>query len=53
MVPQVNVFVEGMPLKILMTIVVLSFSLSATVTGIAHIFRSMDMDVLRLMRLMV
>jgi flagellar biosynthesis protein FliR len=53
MVPQVNVFVEGMPLKILITFVVLSFSLSATVTGIAHIFRSMDMDVLRLMRLMV
>ena len=53
MVPQVNVFVEGMPLKILITFVVLSFSLGATVTGIINIFKGMDMDVLRLMRLMV
>jgi flagellar biosynthesis protein FliR len=52
MVPQVNVFVEGMPIKILITFVVLSFSLGATVTGIANIFRGMDMDVLKLMRLM-
>jgi flagellar biosynthesis protein FliR len=52
MVPQVNVFVEGMPLKILITFVVLSFSLGATVTGIANIFRGMDGDVLKLMRLM-
>jgi flagellar biosynthetic protein FliR len=53
MVPQVNVFVEGMPLKILITFVVLSFSLGATITGIVNIFRGMDMDVLKLMRLMV
>jgi flagellar biosynthetic protein FliR len=53
MVPQVNVFIEGMPLKILITFVVLSFSLGATVTGIINIFKGMDMDVLKLMRLMV
>ncbi len=53
MVPQVNVFVEGMPLKILITFVVLSFSLGAVVSSIGGIFRSMDMDVLKLMRMMV
>ena len=53
MVPQVNIFVEGMPLKILITFVVISFSLGATVTSIANIFKSMDMDVFKLMRLMV
>jgi len=53
MVPQVNVFVEGMPLKILITFAVLSFSLSVVVSGVANIFRGIDADVLKLMRLMV
>ncbi len=52
MVPQVNIFVEGMPMKILITMVVLTFSLGITVTSIANLFKNMDMEILKIMRLM-
>lgn len=53
MIPQINIFIEGMPLKILITLVILSFSLGITVTAIANVFKNMDIEVLKIMRLMV
>ncbi|MBP8626613.1 MAG: flagellar biosynthetic protein FliR [Syntrophorhabdaceae bacterium] len=52
LIPQINVFIEGMPIKILITMVVLSFSLGITVTAIAGIFNGMEAEFLRIMRLM-
>jgi flagellar biosynthesis protein FliR len=53
MIPQINIFVEAMPIKILITFAILSFSLGIMTTSIANIFRAMDMDILKIMRLMV
>ncbi|MCX5815050.1 MAG: flagellar biosynthetic protein FliR [Proteobacteria bacterium] len=53
LIPQVNVFIEGMPIKILITMMILAFSLSAIVPNIAAIFRGMDTEILRIMRFMV
>jgi flagellar biosynthesis protein FliR len=53
MIPQINIFVEAMPMKILITFTVLSFSLGIMTTSIAGIFRVMDMEILKIMRLMV
>ncbi|MCX5813503.1 MAG: flagellar biosynthetic protein FliR [Proteobacteria bacterium] len=53
MIPQINIFIEGMPMKILITFVVLSLSLGIMTTSIVNIFRGMDMGVLKIMRLMV
>jgi flagellar biosynthesis protein FliR len=53
MVPQINVFVEGMPLKIMVTIAMLSFSLSLLVPLIGGFFKSMDSEIPKIIRLMV
>ena len=53
MVPQINVFVEGMPLKIMITIGMLSFSLSLLVPLIGGLFKSMDGEIPKIIRLMV
>jgi flagellar biosynthesis protein FliR len=53
MIPQINVFVEGMPLKILITISVLSFSIAILVPAIAGLFRGIDGEFLRTIRHMV
>jgi len=53
MIPQINIFVEAMPMKILITFAVLSFSMGFMTTSIANIFRTMDMEILKIMRLMV
>jgi flagellar biosynthesis protein FliR len=53
MIPQINIFIEGVPLKILITVVMLSFSLGVIVPGIVNMFRSMDGEILRFFRLMV
>ncbi|MCX7856692.1 MAG: flagellar biosynthetic protein FliR [Deltaproteobacteria bacterium] len=52
MVPQMNIFMEGLPLKILITFVVLSFSLSFTVPYIGKVFFGMERDLSRLIRMM-
>jgi flagellar biosynthetic protein FliR len=52
MVPQMNIFIEGLPLKILVSFVILSFSLSFAVPYIGSIFLGVERDVLRLMRLL-
>ncbi len=53
MIPQINVFVEGMPFKILITIGLLSFSLSILVPAIAGLFKGIDGEFLKTIRLMV
>lgn len=53
MIPQINIFIEGVPIKILATVVMLSFSLGVMVPVIVTMFRSMDGEILRLFRLMV
>ena len=53
MIPQINIFIEGVPLKILITVVMLSFSLGVMVPLIASMFRGMDGEILRVFRLMV
>jgi flagellar biosynthetic protein FliR len=52
MVPQVNVFVEGMTVKTLLTVSLLSLSLSFTVPLIADMFRGIPADMAVLMKLM-
>lgn len=53
LIPQVNIFIEGVPLKILVTVIMLSLSLGVVVPGVVSLFRGMDGDILRLLRLMV
>jgi flagellar biosynthesis protein FliR len=53
MIPQINIFIEGVPLKILVTVIMFSFSLGVIVPVIANMFRGMDGEMLRLFRLMV
>ncbi len=53
MVPQVNVFVEGMPLKIMVAIAMLSFSLSMLVPVFAGIFKGIEVEIPRIIRFMV
>jgi flagellar biosynthesis protein FliR len=53
MVPQINVFVEGMPLKIMVTIAMLSFSLSMLVPLLAGIFKGIEGEVPKIIRFMV
>ena len=53
LVPQVNVFVEGMPVKIMITVAMLSFSLSLLVPLLSGMFKGMDGEIPRIIRLMV
>ena len=53
MIPQINIFIEGVPIKILVTVAMLSFSLSVIVPLIVNMFRGMDGEILRVFRLMV
>lgn len=53
MIPQINIFIEGVPLKILVTVIMFSFSLGVIVPVIVNMFKGMDGEILRLFRLMV
>lgn len=53
MIPQVNIFIEGVPVKILIGISILTLSLGFIAPGIASLFKGMDGDVLRILHLMV
>lgn len=53
MIPQVNIFIEGVPIKILITMTVLFISLGITAPVIANLFRGMDEDFIKVFRLMV
>jgi flagellar biosynthetic protein FliR len=53
MIPQINIFVEGVPVKILVTLSMFLLSLGIIVPGIAGLFRNMDTEILKILRLMV
>lgn len=53
MIPQINIFIEGMPVKILIAFTVLSLSLGIISTGIVGLFKDMETEVLKIIRLMV
>jgi len=53
MIPQVNIFIEGVPVKILIGISMLTLSLGFIAPCMASLFKGMDGDVLRILRLMV
>ncbi len=53
LIPQVNVFIEGMPLKILISIMVLSLSLGIIVPVIAGLFRGIGAEFFKTIKFMV
>ena len=53
MIPQVQAFVEGMPLKIMITLAMFSFSLSILVPIIAGFFKGMETEIPRILKMMV
>jgi flagellar biosynthetic protein FliR len=53
MIPQVNIFIEGVPVKILIAVILLTFSLGVIAPAIAGLFKGMDRDFLNVIRLMV
>ena len=53
MVPQINIFVEGVPIKILLTLFVLALSMNILIPVIAGMFRRIEQDMLRIIELMV
>ena len=50
MIPQVNVFIEGTSIKILITLAVLAISLNLIAPVIAGLFRGMDAEILRILK---
>ena len=53
MIPQINIFIEGVPIKILLATIMLSVSLGFVVPVISNLFRNMESDFIRALRLMV
>lgn len=53
MIPQINIFIEGVPIKILITMILLTVSLSFIAPVIAGLFKGMDTEFMKIMRLMV
>ncbi len=53
MIPQVNVFIEGASMKILITVGLLAVSLNLIVPVIAGLFRGMDTEILKILRCLV
>lgn len=53
MIPQINIFIEGVPIKILITMMLITVSLSFVAPVIAGLFRGMDVEFMKIMRLMV
>jgi flagellar biosynthesis protein FliR len=52
MMPQMNIFVEGLPVKILVGLSVLSFSLSFVVPVLADLFSGIQTEIVRVLKLM-
>lgn len=52
LIPQVNIFVEGVSMKILITAIIFSFSLAVIVPGIVNLFRGLDTEFLKIIRIM-
>lgn len=53
MIPQVNVFIEGASIKILIGVTMFAVSLNLIVPVIGRLFSGMDVEILRIMRSMV
>ncbi len=53
MIPQVNIFIEGVPVKIFIAVSVLSISLGIITPGIAALFRDLDGQILKIFRYLV
>lgn len=53
LIPQVNVFIEGASIKILITIALLAISLNLIVPVISGLFRGMDSEILRILKAVV
>lgn len=53
LIPQVNVFVEGASIKMLVTLGMLAISLNLMVPVVGGLFRGMDMEILKIIRSMV
>jgi flagellar biosynthesis protein FliR len=53
LIPQVNVFVEGASLKILLSLIMLAFSLNLIVPIIGGLFKGMDGEILKIIRCLV
>jgi len=53
MIPQINIFIEGVPLKILVTVAMFSLSLGVIAPVIVNMFRGMDGEILRVFMMMV
>jgi flagellar biosynthetic protein FliR len=53
MIPQVNVFIEGASMKILIAIGLLAVSLNLIVPVIVSVFRGMDGEIIKIMRCLV
>lgn len=51
MIPQINIFVEGVPMKIMITFLVLALSLNFIVPVIANHFRGIDMEMIKIFQL--
>jgi len=52
MIPSMNIFVEGLPVKIFVSLTVLSLSLSFMVPALADLFRGIESEFVRVLRLM-
>lgn len=52
MIPQANVFVDALPAKILITVLMLGLSLGYIVPGIAALFKGLETDFVRVIRMM-
>ncbi len=53
LIPQVNVFIEGASIKILLALVVFALSLNLIVPVIGGLFRGMDAEILKILRCVV
>ena len=50
LIPQVNVFIEGASMKVLVTFAMLATALNLIVPVIAGLFRGLDGDMLRIIK---
>ena len=50
LIPQINVFIEGASMKVLMTLAMLACALNLIVPVIAGLFRGMDGEMLRIIK---
>lgn len=52
MIPQANIFVDAIPVKILITVLMLGLSLGYIVPNIAGLFKGLEYDFVRMIRMM-